>query len=84
MAKTRSEDPERKGGADGPGIPYARTKNPVEVDGPSPSENSRLRAATAIQSSVDPESYPADDREQQVAAATGRPDQTQGRRKTSK
>jgi hypothetical protein len=54
------------------GIPYARTDDPVKVDGPSPSENSRLRAATAIQSSVDPDSYPEDARDQQVAAATGK------------
>jgi hypothetical protein len=67
MAKTRPEDSE----SDDPGIPYARTKDPVQVDGPSPSENSRLRAATAIQSSVEPESYTEEQREEQVAAATG-------------
>jgi hypothetical protein len=55
----------------GSGIPTAVTDDPVEVDSPNSSENSRLRAATAVQSSVKPSDYPAEKREQQVAAATG-------------
>jgi hypothetical protein len=55
------------------GIPGAPTQHPLETDGSNPSENSALRAMTAIESSVTPEQYPAEVREAQVAAATGVP-----------
>ena len=55
-----------------PPIENQQTPDPVEDAGGSPSERSRLRAATAIQSSVDPEDYPKADRDEQVTAATGR------------
>jgi hypothetical protein len=54
------------------GIPSAATEDPVEVDGANPSKKSVIRTATALQSSVKPDDYPADEREQQVAAATGK------------
>jgi hypothetical protein len=43
---------------------------PLDPEGPSPSENSRLHAATHVQSDVTPEDYPADKRQMQVAAGT--------------
>jgi hypothetical protein len=50
-----------------------RGEHPLETDGSNPSENSALRAMTAIESSVTPEQYPAEEREAQVAAAAGVP-----------
>ena len=62
------------GKAKGSGIPTAVTDDPIEIDGDNPSQNSRLRAATAVQSSVTPGDYPAEERAQQVAAGTdGKP-----------
>lgn len=60
------------GKAKGSGIPTAVTDDPIEVDGGNASQKSRLRTATAVQSSVTPEDYPAEERKQQVAAATGK------------
>lgn len=44
---------------------------PLDPAGPSPSENSRIHAATHLQSDVTPEDYPADERKAQAQAATG-------------
>jgi hypothetical protein len=72
MAKPSSATPDdRRDTGGGSGIPYAKTGDPVKIDGPSPSENSRLWAATAIQSDVEPDDYTDEQREEQVAAATG-------------
>lgn len=62
------------GKARGSGIPTAVTDDPIETDGANASQNSRLRTATAVQSSVRPDDYPAEERAQQVAAGTdGKP-----------
>ncbi len=58
--------------AKGSGIPTAVTDDPIEVDGANPSKASVIRTATALQSSVKPDDYPAEERKQQVAAATGK------------
>lgn len=42
-------------------------KEPLDARSGNPSQNSRLRAATAIQSEVSPEDYPAAEREGQTA-----------------
>ena len=55
------------------GMENARTSDPLERNDTNPSENSRLHAATAIQSSTTPEAYPEFEREAQVEQATGRP-----------
>ena len=55
------------------GMENARTSDPLERNDTNPSENSRLHAATAIQSDTTPEAYPAWEREAQVEQATGRP-----------
>lgn len=44
---------------------------PLEIESDNPSQNSRLKAATKIQSSVRPKDYPAQDRADQVKAGTG-------------
>lgn len=51
----------------------AKTRNAVDPKSDNPSLNSEVHATTAINSSVKPEDYPKEDREQQVRAATGRP-----------
>lgn len=48
------------------------TDDPIESEGGNPSQRSRLRAATGIQSSVKPGDYPKAERDAQVTAATGR------------
>ena len=55
------------------GMENARTSDPLERNDANPSENSRLHAATAIQSDTTPEAYPKFEREAQVEQATGRP-----------
>jgi len=45
-------------------------RKPLDPRSDSPSENSRLRAATTIQSEVTPEDYPEEKRGLQVAAGT--------------
>jgi hypothetical protein len=85
MAKPSSANPDdRRDMDDGgdPGIPYAKTDDPVKIDGPSSSENSRLWAATAIQSDVEPEDYTAEQREEQVAAAVDGHEPGRGKKPT--
>lgn len=48
----------------------SKKKEPLNPVAGTPSENSRLHAATRIQSSVTPEDYPAEKRRMQTAAAT--------------
>jgi hypothetical protein len=55
-------------------------KRPLEPKSANPSQNSRLRAATDIQSAVTPEDYPEDERHAQVTAATGPRGKRAGRR----
>jgi hypothetical protein len=45
-------------------------RKPLDPRSDNPSENSRLHAATTIQSEVTPEDYPEEKRDLQVAAAT--------------
>ena len=45
----------------------------LDIDAANPSRNSTLHGATEAQSSVEPEDYPAEKRQSQVEAATGRP-----------
>lgn len=52
-----------------------KPKQPLDIDDGSPGQNDRLHAATKIQSSVMPEQYPESERDAQVAAATGQPDE---------
>ncbi|MCH7628798.1 hypothetical protein [Novosphingobium sp.] len=59
-----------------------RKSEPVELESDNPSENSRIKAATEIQSQVRPDDYPKQARAAQVAAATGLPEKPdQSRRK---
>ncbi len=51
----------------------AHTADPVNPGGTDPSINSEVHATTAINSSVTPEDYPKDKRDDQVRAATGKP-----------
>lgn len=48
----------------------SRSKQPIDLESDNPSENSRLHAATSIQSSVQPGDYPETERSLQVAAGT--------------
>jgi hypothetical protein len=57
----------------GKNLEDGKTRNPVDPKSANPSLNSEVRATTAINSSVKPEDYPKEDREQQVRAATGKP-----------
>jgi hypothetical protein len=55
------------------GMENAHTADPLDPKAANASENSRLRASTAIQSDTNPDAYPAFEREAQVEQATGRP-----------
>jgi hypothetical protein len=52
------------------GTDQPRNDDPVEPKSDNPSLNSRLHAATEIQSSVTPQDYPARDRQLQVEQST--------------
>ena len=60
------------------------TDDPIDNEAAHPSLRSRIRAATGIQSSVTPEDYPKSDRDEQVAAATGRDPATAERKAPDK
>ena len=51
--------------------PLARTEDPLEPSSDNPSQNSKIHAATANQSSVDPDDYPA--KERKAAAELSKP-----------
>jgi len=48
-----------------------QTADPLDNEQASPGQRSRSRAATGIQSSVEPDDYPEAERDLQVTAATG-------------
>ena len=60
---------EKKGDRIGAG----KSHDAVVLEGGSPGQRDRLEAATAAQSSVTPQAYPKEERNAQVAAATGKP-----------
>jgi hypothetical protein len=46
-----------------------KNEDPLDIRAGNPSQNSRLRAATANQGSVSPEDYPEEKRQAQVASS---------------
>lgn len=50
-----------------------KSHEPIDLNSDDTNENSRLHAATSIQSPVTPDQYPEEERQAQVEAATGKP-----------
>lgn len=50
-----------------------KTKDPVKLKGGNPSAVDRLHTATQVQSSVEPEDYPASEREGQTSVVGKEP-----------
>lgn len=58
-------------------------RKPLDSKSDNPSENSRLHAATTIQSEVTPEDYPPEKRALQVAAGTDGTEPAEGKQSDS-